>query len=604
VSGRTPEIGPSGKGGAAARHTTPIGVARDTVALAECARMSAPPTPESPPSGRSGSVEALRSLVEATAATGERFFDVLVVNLARSLGARHAFVGELDPADPGRARVLAVAWDRKLGAPFTYPLAGTPCETVLGSGELVYHPSGVAQLFPADEGLAKRGVEAYLGAPLLAPDGARLGLLVVMHDRPLDEGLEPAAILRIFAGRCAAELTARRGEARARERDNMLRYALHAARMVTFDVDLERHLTVWSDGAAELLGRTEASFDGSFEAVLDCLVPDDRARLLEADDAIRAGRLTGVDLQYRIALPGGRERWIHERGTVATGPDGRGVRISGVLADVTERRRLEEQLQQAQKMDAIGRLAGGIAHDFNNLLTVIRSYGQLAEEALGERDPARELVAPIREAADRGAALTRQLLGFARRQLIQPRLVDPGELIAALGRMLRRLLGDSVDLQLDLAVGGWPVRIDPGQLEQVLFNLAVNARDAMPAGGTLVIEAGNVVVGAEEAADRLLQPGEHVLVRVRDRGAGMDEATARRAFEPFFTTKGPDHGTGLGLATCHGIVVQAGGAIWIESAPGRGTTVAFLLPRAAAEPAPARAAPPPAARRAGAVSVP
>jgi PAS domain S-box-containing protein len=576
-------------------------------ALAECAPMSAAPPPESPPtapcppSEPGTSLEALRALVEATAVTGERFFDTLVVDLTRSLGVRHALVGEVDPADPERLKVLAVAWDGKLGARYTYDLAGTPCQGVVRAGELAYYPSGVAQLFP-DEGLIRRGAEAFMGVPLVAPDGARIGALVVLHDGPIDERKEPAAILRIFAGRAAAELTALRGEALARERDNMLRYALHAARMVTFDVDLVRRVGAWSDGAAELLGRTEATFDGSFPALLDCIVPEDRPRLAEANDAICAGRLTRVDLSFRVALPGGRERWIQERGTVATGPDGRGVRLSGVMADVTERRRLEEQLQQSQKMDAIGRLAGGIAHDFNNLLTVIRSYGQLAEEALDERHPVRELVTPICEAADRGAALTRQLLAFARRQVIQPRLVDPGELVAALGRLLRRLLGDSVDLQLDLAVGAWPVRIDPGQLEQVLVNLAVNGRDAMPAGGTLVIEVRNAVLGPDEAAERLLRPGEHVLVRVRDRGAGMDEATARRAFEPFFTTKGPDHGTGLGLATCHGIVAQAGGAIWIDSAPAQGTTVSILLPRASAEPAPPRE--PQGARRPDAVSVP
>ncbi|HET9553801.1 MAG TPA: ATP-binding protein, partial [Anaeromyxobacteraceae bacterium] len=546
--------------------------------------MSAAPPPESPPTAPcppgepSTSLEALRALVEATAITGERFFDTLVVNLTRSLGVRHALVGEVDSADPERLKVLAVAWDGKLGARYTYDLAGTPCQGVVRAGELAYYPSGVAQLFP-DEGLIRRGAEAFMGVPLVAPDGARIGALVVLHDGPIDERKEPAAILRIFAGRAAAELTALRGEALARERDNMLRYALHAARMVTFDVDLVRRVGAWSDGAAELLGRTEATFDGSFPALLDCTVPEDRARLVEANDAIRAGRMTRVDLSFRIALPGGRERWLQARGTVATGPDGRGVRLSGVMADVTERRRLEEQLQQSLKLDAIGRLAGGIAHDFNNLLTVIRSYGQLAEEALDERHPARELVTPICEAADRGAALTRQLLAFARRQVIQPRLVDPCELVAALGRLLRRLLGDSVDLQLDLAVGAWPVRIDPGQLEQVLVNLAVNARDAMPAGGTLVIAAQNAVLGPDEAAERLLRPGEHVLVRVRDGGAGMDEATARRAFEPFFTTKGPDHGTGLGLATCHGIVAEHGGTLTVESVPGRGTRFVMTLPR-------------------------
>ncbi|MBL0277190.1 MAG: PAS domain-containing protein, partial [Anaeromyxobacter sp.] len=541
--------------------------------------MSQPPTgpvsPRAPPEA-SRSLEALRSLVEATTGTGQGFLEALVVNLTRSLGVKHALVGELSDEDPTRSRVLAVAWDGALGAPFTYLLDGTPCERALSAGELAYYPSGVADLFPRDEALARKGIQAYMGCPLLGPGGKRLGILVVLHDRPLEEATEPRTILTIFANRAAAELAALRSEDRLRDREATLRYALAAARMATFDWEPEAGRSAWSDGAAGLLGLPPGGFDGSLEALAAALVPEDRPALAECAMAAAEGLKDTLELEYRVRTPDGRERWLQHRGRVALGPDGRAARISGVLADVTERRQLEASLQHAQKLDAVGRLAGGIAHDFNNLLTVIRSYAELAEEELRDLPQALELVTPIREAAERASGLTRQLLSFARRQVLSPRVIEPAALVRELGKLLRRLLGEQVQLELDLPEGAWPVRIDPGQLEQVLVNLAVNARDAMPGGGTLRVGLAAQALGQAEAAPRLVPPGDYLAFRVHDTGAGMDEATVAQAFEPFFTTKGPDRGTGLGLATCHGIVTQAGGAIWLDSRIGRGTTVTFL----------------------------
>jgi signal transduction histidine kinase/CheY-like chemotaxis protein len=245
-------------------------------------------------------------------------------------------------------------------------------------------------------------------------------------------------------------------------------------------------------------------------------------------------------------------------------------------------RAMAEQLAHAQKMEGIGRLAGGVAHDFNNLLTVILSHAHLAEAELREGDPLRELVAPIREAAQRASTLTRQLLAFARRQVVQPRALDLDGVVRDMSGLLQRVLGESIAVRTELAGDLWPVRIDPGQLEQVLVNLAVNARDAMPGGGQLTLTSANDRVSAEHAARRGVAPGDWVRLSVADTGHGMDAATRRRVFEPFFTTKG-ERGTGLGLATCHGIVQQAGGRIWVESATDAGAVFHLLLPRHAGD---------------------
>ena len=251
--------------------------------------------------------------------------------------------------------------------------------------------------------------------------------------------------------------------------------------------------------------------------------------------------------------------------------------------DISELRRLEHQLLLAQRMEGIGRLAGGIAHDFNNLLTAILGHAEMAQDDVAPTDPARGNIAEITRAAQRAADLTRQLLAFARRQIIEPRIVDLNGLVLNVDRMLRRLLGEDVELVTVQDPDLWRVRIDPGQFEQVLVNLAVNARDAMPTGGTLVIETRNVHLDDEFARQHTtVQPGAHVLLAVSDTGVGMDAEVLAHIFEPFFTTKDVGKGTGLGLATCYGIVKQNRGSIWVDSERAIGTTFRIYLPRAEA----------------------
>ncbi|MCK6483528.1 MAG: PAS domain S-box protein [Phycisphaerae bacterium] len=267
--------------------------------------------------------------------------------------------------------------------------------------------------------------------------------------------------------------------------------------------------------------------------------------------------------------------------------------FSVILRDISQRKQLEEQLLHAQKMEGIGRLAGGVAHDFNNWLTAIFGYLELARDALPQGNPAHDFLAGIREAAERAAALTNQLLAFARKQIIEPRIVDLGELVGNVERLLSRLLGEDIRLHTRAAPDAWSVRIDPSHFEQIIVNLAVNARDAMPCGGTLSIEVQNVLLDdGYTSTHPEVAPGEYVLLAVSDTGHGMDAAVQQHIFEPFFTTKDRSKGTGLGLATVHGVVKQHGGHIWLYSEPGKGTTFKIYLPRAVEDQAAAASAPP------------
>jgi PAS domain S-box-containing protein len=310
---------------------------------------------------------------------------------------------------------------------------------------------------------------------------------------------------------------------------------------------------------------------------LDDVHPDDLVMVSDAFAAlVRDG--TPFDVEYRRRDREGTWRWLHNRAVATFERDG--VRYAeGMLTDVTERRQLESELHQAQKMEAIGQLTGGIAHDFNNILAAILANAEFLREGLVAGDPRREDAEEILASAQRAAALTRQLLAFSRRQVLEPTLIDLRAVVSGLEKMLRRLIGEDIELAIrrDQSVG--MVRADVGQLEQVIMNLVVNARDAMPDGGTVTIE----IAASDGTSCGCSMSGElaapSVMLSIRDTGCGMPAEIRARAFEPFFTTKEKGKGTGLGLATCHGIVKQSGGHICVDSAPGVGTVFHILLPR-------------------------
>lgn len=296
--------------------------------------------------------------------------------------------------------------------------------------------------------------------------------------------------------------------------------------------------------------------------------PDDRPRVSQEVLDVSASGAESFVQEYRILAADGRVIWVDDRTTVVRNDQGVVERYKGVLTDITERKQLQAQFVQAQKMETVGRLAGGVAHDFNNLLTVINGYAEFVLGDMPPDDTRREMIQEIYDAGQRASGLTRQLLTFSRRQVVQTVSLDLNVVADQVRKMLERLIGEDVRLTFDLGPGLWRVRADAGQIEQVIMNLAVNARDAMPGGGTLVVTTRNIE-GDPDA----------VLLAVADTGCGMDEETQGRLFEPFFTTKASGHGTGLGLATVYGIVTQAGGRIDVSSAVGHGSTFSVYFPR-------------------------
>jgi two-component system cell cycle sensor histidine kinase/response regulator CckA len=333
-------------------------------------------------------------------------------------------------------------------------------------------------------------------------------------------------------------------------------------------------LTGSNPAGDRILGRSTASLVGrtieeGFPGLAGTEVPGHYRRLCEE------GGSWGTEVTYQE----GRSRGTFDVHAFQTAPGMMAV----MFADVTERRqaeedrrRLEEQLRQSQKMEAVGRLAGGIAHDFNNLLMVIMGHGELLRRSLEANDPRLRKVQHVMGASERAARLVRQLLAFSRKQVLEPQVLDLNALVSDTARMLRPLLGEDVRVVTGLDPSAGRVRVDPAQIEQVLMNLAVNARDAMPAGGTITLETAHVSAPASGETPPVLQ----VALTVRDTGHGMDEKTRAQAFEPFFTTKAGSGGTGLGLSTVYGIVQQSGGHIAVESAPGKGSCFRILLPHA------------------------
>lgn len=369
------------------------------------------------------------------------------------------------------------------------------------------------------------------------------------------------------------------GEAALRDSARRLQEAMQAARMIAWSWVPETGEIVWGSGTLPedfALLAPVRSLDG----LLELAGPNDRDTVRqELDDAIRTGAPCEFDI--RLVAPDGRHRWLTLRGQPEVGPDGQMRRVVGLAMDITDRRRLEEQLVQSQRLEAIGRLAGGVAHDFNNLLTAILGYASFALRSLPEGNGARADIEAIERAGQRAASLTGQLLAYARRQMVTPRVVDLGELLTGMEGMLQRIIGEDIHLVTRIAPDLWRARIDPTQFEQVVLNLVVNARDAMPGGGTLTLEVSNRVIDPVYADGHSeLVPGSYVTLEVADTGTGMDPDTRARIFEPFFTTKEQGKGTGLGLAVCYGIVRQASGSISVYSEPGHGSTFRVLLPRA------------------------
>lgn len=362
------------------------------------------------------------------------------------------------------------------------------------------------------------------------------------------------------------------------EREQLFRLISENAADMIAVVDTNGKRLYNSPAYERILGYTQEELAST--SPLEQVHPDDRAKVEEAAKEARAGGV-GRSIEYRMRHKNGTWRQMESTANTVCNAQGKVESLIIVNRDITDRRHLEEQFRQAQKMEAVGRLSGGVAHDFNNLLGVIIGYSEFLQERLDVSDPLRASVEEILKAGKRAASLTRQLLAFSRQQVLDPKVLDLRVAVADMEKLLRRLIGEDIELTTVLDPQLGKVKADQGQLEQVIMNLAVNARDAMPQGGKLTIHLENTVLDQDYVRryPYPVLPGPYVLLMVSDTGTGMDAETKARAFEPFFTTKEKGKGTGLGLSTVYGVVKQSGGYIDVESAPGTGTTFKIFLPR-------------------------
>jgi two-component system, cell cycle sensor histidine kinase and response regulator CckA len=456
-------------------------------------------------------------------------------------------------------------------------LVGSPSEDVLGKP--------VSSVIELDRG--KAGPPDDVGGTLPGPDD-RSPVELEVHRADgrtfwaeatvagLGLGSEPGTtvIFRDVSERHAAEIA-------LRESQEQLAFALEAGRMGTWDWDMREGSIRWSESLEMIVGIPKGSFGGTYDAFAELVHPEDRQTLRQALE-----RATATDGEYvaecRMGPPGRQTVQVVAQGRVVRDAFGEPVRLVGVALDVTARRELEGQLRHAQKMESVGRLAGGIAHDFNNLLTAITGHGDLLAQSLPAADPLQADVAAINAAAARAATLTRQLLAYGRQSLMRPEPIDLNAVVSDIEPMIRRLIGEDIELRTELAPDlGW-VQADAGQLDQVILNLVVNARDALSSGGSIVLSTANVERSAADLGDHPgAREGRYVSIAVSDNGVGIDEATLARIFEPYFTTKDRGRGTGLGLATVLGIVEQSGGHVDVKSAVGEGTSFRIFLPRQA-----------------------
>jgi PAS domain S-box-containing protein len=376
----------------------------------------------------------------------------------------------------------------------------------------------------------------------------------------------------------AEEQHRRQAEAAVRASEERFRALVENSSDALLLLDAEGRVTYLTPSSERHLGWKREQMIG--RSIFDFVHPDDRDLVGQRmADALECP-LEPITEEIRLQRADGDWRIMEGVGVNRLSDPSVGAIVVNAR-DVTERRKLEDELRQSQKMEAVGQLAGGVAHDFNNLLTAILGYCSLMLDEISQEDPLRQDLMEIQAAGERAAALTRQLLAFSRRQMLQPQVVDVNTLFRQLEKMLRRLISEDVELVTSLSGDLQPVRVDPAAIEQILVNLAVNARDAMPMGGQLTIETANVEIDDAYCLTHAgMHAGHYVVLAISDTGRGMDAATRARVFEPFFTTKKQGRGSGLGLATVYGIVRQSGGCIWVYSEPGHGTVFKVYLPAA------------------------
>jgi len=533
--------------------------------------------------GETQRAEALQSalyrIAEKTSSAGD---------LKEFYAAIHGIVGELMYAknfyialfDPGTQLLSFDYFVDEEDPPFPpKPLGKGLTEYVLRTGEpLLATPEVFEDLVRRGEvqSIGAPSVD-WLGVPLKSGDNTFGALVVQSYNKKVRYGEKEKDILNFVSQHVASAIEHKRHEDALRRSEARYRSFVQSAVYSIFRCSMEGKFLDVNAALVNMLGYDSAEQVLSLDPRHDVFC-DPRQQVRLAQEYERSGRVENVELQWR--RKGGKIITVRLSGREVTHEDGSGKVLEMIAEDITERRALEEQFRQSQKMEAVGRLAGGVAHDFNNLLTVISGYAELLLKQLEPEHPLRESAEAIHVATQRAASLTQQLLAFGRKQVLELRTINLNAVLEDVGQLLGPLLGRNVELVSRPAERLGLTKADPGQMAQVIMNLAVNARDAMPDGGTLIVETANVELDdAYHRGHFTLQPGPYVMLAISDTGSGMDADTQSRIFEPFFTTKEKGKGTGLGLSTVYGIVQQSGGHIFVYSEVGRGTTFKIYFPR-------------------------
>lgn len=509
---------------------------------------------------------AVRGIVEGIRVeTGTDFFSSMALQLCKATDADHTLIGKFINDGEPAVSSLGMCINRTIAENITYKLTGTPCDGVRNKGACSYL-SGLADLFPDHVMLRELRGQAYVGVPLLDSQRRVVGVMFTMFSAPLADSRFVESVLQVFSKWTAAEIERSQAEERF---SKAFQSSPEGCAIATLQGG---QFIDCNDAFLQMMGYSRSEVIGNTAAALRVWIdPEERSALIKKlaeggrarEEAVKFRTKSGKVLDIRMSA-----EVIYLQNEAC---------LLGLARDVTEQNALEEQFRQAQKMEALGRLAGGMAHDFNNLLGVVIGYSELLLATGSPNAPAIKKIEAIKHAAQRAASLTARLLAYSRRQPTQPRILKLNSVVAENESMLRQLVGEDIKLVTIQDPNLGHVRADANQLVQVVMNLAINARDAMSGRGTLTIEIANVSMGADSSS--LVQPGDYVKLALSDTGTGMDEATRARIFEPFFTTKPPGQGTGLGLATVYSIVEQNGGAILVDTRLGVGTTFEIYLPR-------------------------
>jgi two-component system, cell cycle sensor histidine kinase and response regulator CckA len=424
------------------------------------------------------------------------------------------------------------------------------------------------------------GLRACWSTPIASQDGSVLGTFAIYYREPRTPDAQHRQLITHSTHLAGIAIEHDRAKAELRTAEARYRTLVERLPAITYVAELGAggpwHYV--SPQIEAMLGFSPAEWLSDPMNWMNHIHPDDREVALAAEKLFQETHEL-FQAEYRMCARDGRLLWFRDEGVLLQ-TDGQVLLMQGVLYDITEHKRLEDQLRHSQKMEAVGQLAGGVAHDFNNLLMLIQAHNEHLRERLGPDDPAQKDALQIENAVTRAASLTGQLLAFSRKQVLRPKVLDLNVVLADVAKMLHRLIGENIEIKVVPAPSLGRVKADPGQIEQVILNLAVNSRDAMPHGGSLTIETRDVELDEDDSRTQEGAPaGKYVMLTVSDTGSGMDIETQAHIFEPFFTTKAPGKGTGLGLATVYGVVKQSDGWIWVDSEPGRGTTFKIHLPR-------------------------